>query len=222
MNGVQALHDGLMDVQKDFASGLSDEITNALTEGASTWQQSLANIGKKMVGLGVNNLMKQAMEGAGLGTGSQAKYSEAQTALDKLSSLTTISTATATINAGVVNVAGMPSGGFSQSVFGGAANANAASTGGFSQSVFGAAANSNTAPAVTALKEAAAAQTKMASEMHSNPFFNPGQSGGLQVPGIGKSFPQAPQLAKQISLSPSFTSSSEPGLFCFVNFVSLL
>jgi hypothetical protein len=103
---VGTLKDNLLDLQKDFASGLSSAISGALKGEQDTFRKFLLNISSKMIDLGVNQIMKEMMGGMGLLKGPTAEIAKAQSLADQLKSL---STASMSVQAAVVNING-PSG----------------------------------------------------------------------------------------------------------------
>ena len=124
-NGIGTMKDNLMDLQKDFASGLSSAISGAIKGQKGVVSQLLSNISGKLIDMGVTQLMKQAMGSMGLLDGGQAELAKAAGAALKLGgeagkqvadtaseatrmadALKSMTTAQMTVTAGVVNVSG--------------------------------------------------------------------------------------------------------------------
>ena len=70
-NSVGSLKDNLMDMTKDFASDLSSAISGALEGKRGGFTAMLRKLGSNMISTGVNQLMKQAIQGVQNGTGGQ-------------------------------------------------------------------------------------------------------------------------------------------------------
>lgn len=119
VNGVGSLRDNMMDITKDFASGLSGAISGALKGNKNAWSNFISNMSGKLIDTSVNQLLKDAFtNGSGnakdgisgmissmfMGSTPGADGS----ALNKMAGA--ITTPSATVNAGVVNVNGSPLG----------------------------------------------------------------------------------------------------------------
>lgn len=133
-NGVGSLRDNLLDLTKDFASGLSGAISGAIQGKAGSFRQFLSNLGGRMIETGVNQMLKQAMGSMGLlgkdqgKDGVTAAISQAQASLEQVAvttpqtvaqqtaaavqnALASISAASMTVNAGSVTINGQIAGG---------------------------------------------------------------------------------------------------------------
>ncbi len=118
---VGSLRDNILDLQKDVATslskGVSDGLSGLVTGKGFDLRPMLANIGKKMVDVSVNQLLKQGFEAAGGQNpffGSNDALKKAQDASSKLGGL---STQAMTVTAASVTINGT-------NAFGGAANQN--------------------------------------------------------------------------------------------------
>jgi hypothetical protein len=81
---IGSIKDNLMDLEKDFASGLSSAISGALSGQKGQFTALAQSIGKKMLDIGINQLMKQAMGGLGLLDTGKAALAHAQSATDAI------------------------------------------------------------------------------------------------------------------------------------------
>lgn len=118
---VGTLEDNLNKLQENFADGLADAISGAISGDAGSFRKFAANLGKQMVNMAVRQLMADAIKGFG-NPAKDAAMSKADAALQKLDALKDagINAPQATVNAGTVNLNGqMPA------AMGGQSNANA-------------------------------------------------------------------------------------------------
>ncbi|MCO5157880.1 MAG: phage tail tape measure protein [Aquamicrobium sp.] len=69
INSVGSMTDNLLDLTKDVASGLSDAISGALTGAQGSWTNFLRGIANSMVKIGVNQFLKNLVQGVQGGAG---------------------------------------------------------------------------------------------------------------------------------------------------------
>lgn len=98
--GVGTLEDNLNKLQENFADGLSDAISGALSGQQGSFRQFLGNLGKQMLSMGIKQMMAQSILSAGNPAG-QAATAQANSALNQIESLskTGINSPQATITA---------------------------------------------------------------------------------------------------------------------------
>lgn len=104
---VGTLEDNLMKLQENFADGLADAISGAISGDAGSFRKFAANLGKQMVNMAVRQLMADAIKGMG-NPAKDAATARADAALQKLDALSSagINAPQAVVNAGTVNVNG--------------------------------------------------------------------------------------------------------------------
>ncbi|MBY0560013.1 phage tail tape measure protein [Hyphomicrobium sp.] len=114
------IEDNLNKIQENFADGLADAITGALSGQRGGFRQMLANMGKQMLSMGVRQMMAQSILGAGNPAG-KAATNQANSALSQIEQLSKsgINAPQATVNAttAIINgqVQGAGTGGFAPS-----------------------------------------------------------------------------------------------------------
>lgn len=108
VNEVGPLKDALAGLQKDFASGLSDAISGSLNGNKGSFTNFLNDLGKKMVKVGIDQLMSETLKKLGVQNPEQKAINRADEALKKLDALgqAGIKTPQAIITAGTVTING--------------------------------------------------------------------------------------------------------------------
>ncbi|CAA2141471.1 hypothetical protein [Hyphomicrobium sp. ghe19] len=111
------LEDNLNKIQENFADGLADAVTGALSGQRGGFRQLFANLGKQMLSTGIRQMMAQSILGAGNPAGAAAT-NQANSALSQIEQLSKsgINSPQATVNAttAIINgqVQGAGTGGF--------------------------------------------------------------------------------------------------------------
>lgn len=106
------MQEGLNKLQENFADGLADAVTGALSGQRGGFRQMLANLGKQMLSTGIRQMMAQSILGMGNPAG-KAATGQANAALNQIEALSKsgINSPQATINATTAIVNGQVQGG---------------------------------------------------------------------------------------------------------------
>ncbi|MCL4743836.1 MAG: phage tail tape measure protein [Burkholderiaceae bacterium] len=112
MDSLGTFEDGLRRLEQDAIGGLSDALADLFTGTGNSMQQWAANLGKQMVRLAINHMLKDLLSGM-FPDRRQAALDRASQALNKVEQLGVkgINTPQAIINAGSVAINGTPLGG---------------------------------------------------------------------------------------------------------------
>lgn len=105
------IEDNLNKIQSDFADGMADAVSGALSGQRGGFRTALANLGKNLLSSGVRQMFAQAIQG--FSTQGQAATGQAQSALNQIEQLskTGVNSPTATINATQAIINGPVTGG---------------------------------------------------------------------------------------------------------------
>lgn len=107
VNSVGTVREGLMDLTKDFATGLSGAVAGILKGDKGAFSKFLVTLGGKMVDWGVNQLTAQMFKGLGATNPQEQALQRAQSAISKIEAMgSTLQTPQAIINAGAVTLNG--------------------------------------------------------------------------------------------------------------------
>lgn len=127
MNSIGSMKDNLMDLTQEIAGGFSDAVAGVLSGAQGSWTNFLRNIGQSMIKIGVNQFLKNVLQGGTSGAGNatsgisgffskmfgggQTSNAPASSATDAVqSALQSMATASMTVNAATVMINGSPLG----------------------------------------------------------------------------------------------------------------